>query len=79
MLKRDYEDGGMGILIGLVIIVAVIIFIVYLIMMFIGIIIGIAAGIGVLYGGGTAIANYASSFKENIIDSNKKNGGIVEA
>lgn len=78
MLKRDYDDGGMGILIGLVIILAVIIFIVYVLVMLAGIIAATAAGIGVLYGGGTAIANYASSFKENIIDSNKK-GGIVEA
>ena len=43
-----------------------------------GIIVSVAAGIGVLYGGGTAIANYASSFKENIIDSNK-NPGIMAA
>ncbi len=69
MFKRDSDSGA---LIGLVIVFAVIVFIIYMIVILAGIIISVAAGIGVLYGGGTAIANYASSFKENIIDSNKK-------
>ena len=32
---------------------------------------GIAGAGGLAWGGGTAIANYAKSFKENMIDSNK--------
>ena len=32
---------------------------------------GAASAGGVLWGGGTAILNYGSSFKENMIDSNR--------
>lgn len=35
-------------------------------------VIGIAAILGGIYGGGYAIRNYALSFKENVIDSNRK-------
>ncbi len=72
MFKRDSYD-GYGALIGIVIVFAIIAFIIYMIVLLAGIIISVAAGIGVLYGGGTAIVNYASSFKENMIDSNRKN------
>ena len=74
MFKRD----GEGAIIGFCIVLAIIAFIIYLMVILAGIIVSVAAGIGVLYGGGTAIANYASSFKENIIDSNK-NPGIMAA
>ncbi len=77
MFKRDGEEAA-GALIGIAIVIAIIAFIVYVMVMIAGIILAVAAGIGVLYGGGTAIANYASSFKENIIDSNQ-NGGIMAA
>ena len=73
MFKRDGEEAA-GALIGIAIVIAVIIFIVYVMVMIAGIILAIAAALGVLYGGGTAIANYASSFKENIIDSNRNDG-----
>ena len=73
MFKRDGEEAA-GALIGIAIVIAVIMFIVYVMVMIAGIILAIAAGLGVLYGGGTAIANYASSFKENIIDSNRNDG-----
>ncbi len=76
MFKRDVGDEAYGALIGLAIVVAVVIFIVYVMVMIAGILIMVAAGLGVIYGGGTAVVNYVSSFKENIIDSNKK-GMIV--
>ncbi len=74
MFKRD----GEGAIVGFCIVLAIIAFIIYVMVILAGIIASVAAGIGVLYGGGTAIANYASSFKENIIDSNK-NPGIMAA
>lgn len=77
MFKRDAGDEAMGALIGIGIVIAIIIFIVYVMVLIAGIIAAVAGGIGVLYGGGTAIVNYASSFKENIIDSNKKNAMIA--
>lgn len=73
MFKRD----GEGAIIGFCIVLAIIAFIIYLMVILAGIIVSVAAGIGVLYGGGTAIANYAASFKENIIDSNKNPGIMV--
>ena len=72
MFKRD--DDGAGVLIGIAIVIAIIAFIVYMIVMIASIILAVAAGIGILYGGGTAIVNYASSFKENVIDSNRNDG-----
>ena len=72
MFKRDGEE-----LIGLVIVLAIIAFVVYIIVLLAGIIASVAAGIGVIYGGGTAIINYASSFKENMIESNRKNSVIA--
>ena len=63
-------DDDIGGLIGLVFVIAIVIFIIYCIIM-IASAIAVAAGAGgVLWGGGTAIVNYAKSFKENMIDSN---------
>lgn len=68
MFKRD----GEGYIIGLIVIIAVVALIIYLLVYLAGIIIAIASGIGIIYGGGTAIVNYFLSFKENIVDSNRK-------
>lgn len=68
MFKRD----GEGYLIGFILLIVVVGFIIYLLVYLAGIIIAVASGIGILYGGGMAIVNYFLSFKEHIIDSNKK-------
>ena len=62
------HDGGFIIAI---LIIAFMGFIVYCLFMLATIFVGVAAG-GTLFGGGAAIKNYALSFKENIIDSNRK-------
>lgn len=67
MFKRDGEDAIIGLVIGL----AIIAFIVYVIVILASIIAGVAAAGGTIFGGGSAIKNYFSSFKENIIDSNR--------
>lgn len=67
MFKHDGEDA----IIGIIIVFAVICFIVYLLILLATIIVGVAAASGTLYGGGYAITNYALSFKENVIDSNR--------
>lgn len=67
MFKTD-DDGA---LIGLVIGLAIIVFIVYIVCLLAMAIAGIAAAGGTLYGGGTALGNYFSSFKENMVDSNR--------
>lgn len=59
-----------GGLIAVVLAIAAIIFVVYVIVMIASVLAAIAGGAGVLWGGGTAIANYGKSFKENMIDSN---------
>lgn len=64
-------DDDLGAIIGFVIILGVIAFIIYCIVILAGIIASIAGAGGVLWGGGTAIANYGKSFKENMIDSNR--------
>lgn len=56
---------------GLIIVLAVIALIVYIVCLLAVLIAGIATVGGTLYGGGTAIGNYFSSFKENMIDSNR--------
>ena len=68
MFKHD----GEGELIGFVIVLGIIAFIIYVLVMAAAFIGGVAAAGGTIYGGGSAIANYAKSFKENVIDSNKK-------
>lgn len=68
MFKHD----GEGELIGLAIAIGIICFIIYCIVILAAVIAGVAAAGGTLFGGGAAIRNYALSFKENVIDSNKK-------
>ena len=63
------DDAG-GI-IGAIIVLAIIAFIIYCIVMIESILAGIAGAGGLAWGGGTAIANYSKSFKENMIDSNR--------
>jgi uncharacterized membrane protein len=66
MFKHD-DDVAAGLIVVLVVICTIVAIIV-----FIASVILIVAGIvGVCLGGGTAIYNYCSSFKENVIDSNK--------
>lgn len=67
MFKHDGEDVIIGLVIGIVIIGII----VYVLVLLATIIAGVAAAGGTLYGGGYAIKNYVSSFKENVIDSNK--------
>lgn len=64
------KDGG-GFIIA-ILIIAFMGFIVYCLFMLATIFAGVAAAGGTLFGGGAAIKNYALSFKENIIDSNRK-------
>lgn len=68
MFKHDGEEAIVGIILALVAIAIV----VYLIVLLATIIIGAAAAGGTIYGGGYAIKNYVASFKENVVDSNKK-------
>ena len=63
------HDGGFIIAI---LIIAFMGFIVYCLFVLATIFAGVAAAGGTLFGGGAAIKNYALSFKENIIDSNRK-------
>lgn len=65
------DEDGIGALIGLAIILAVVAFVIYCIVMLAGIIASVAGAGGLLWGGGTAIANYGKSFKENMVDSNR--------
>lgn len=66
------DDGGcLGYIIMGVIAIAIIGFIIYIALMIASVLAGIAGAGGLAWGGGTAIANYAKSFKENMIDSNK--------
>lgn len=66
------DDGGcLGYIIVGVIAIAIIGFIIYIAAMIASVLAGIAGVGGLAWGGGTAIANYAKSFKENMIDSNK--------
>lgn len=67
MFKRDGEEAIVGLVIG----IAIICFIVYLLVLLASIIAGVAAAGGTLFGGCSAIKNYALSFKENVVDSNK--------
>lgn len=67
MFKRDGEEGIVGLIIALVVIA----FIIYITVILATVIAGVAAAGGTLFGGCSAIKNYAFSFKENVIDSNK--------
>ena len=64
-------DDDFGGIIGIVIVLAIVAFVVYCIVMIASILAGIAGAGGLAWGGGTAIANYGKSFKENMIDSNR--------
>ena len=67
MFKHDGEEVLVGLLFGLVIVCLI----VYVIVLLATIIASVAAVGGTFYGGGYAVKNYFSSFKENVIDSNK--------
>lgn len=69
MMKMDDDYGG---LIGIALVIGIVIFIVYCIILLAAAIAAVAAAGGTIYGGGTAVGNYFSSFKENIIDDNKR-------
>ena len=60
-----------GGIIALIFIIAAVVFVVYCIVMIASVLAAVAGVGGTLWGGGTAIANYCKSFKENMIDSNK--------
>lgn len=64
-------EDDIGGIIGLFIILAIAIFIIYCLVIMAGILVSIAGTGGAIWGGGTAIANYGKSFKENMIDSNR--------
>ena len=64
MSRRDDDTA----LIGL----AIILFIVYVAVWVATVVVNVAAVLGTVYGAGSAIKNYISSFKENVIDSNRK-------
>ena len=70
MLKHDDGDFIVG-LVGLMIGLCIIAFIIYVMVLLATVILGVAAAGGTVYGGGTAVKNYFSSFKENVIDSNR--------
>ena len=67
MFKHDGEDA----IVGLVMFFVIIAIIVYVIAILASIIAGMAAVGGTFFGGGSAVKNYCSSFKENVIDSNR--------
>ncbi len=66
-----FRNDGEGTLVMFIIGIAVIGFIIYVLVLLASVIAGIAAAGGTIYGGGYAIKNYVSSFKQNVIDSNK--------
>lgn len=68
MSRRDDDTALIGLVIGL----AIILFIVYVAVWVATVVVNVAAALGTVYGEGSAIKNYISSFKENVIDSNRK-------
>ena len=68
MSRRDDDTALIGLVIGL----AIILFIVYVAVWVATVVVNVAAALGSVYGAGSAIKNYISSFKENVIDSNRK-------
>lgn len=66
MFKHD-DDALAGLIVVLVVICAI----VAIVVLIASVILIVAGVVGVCLGGGTAIYNYCSFFKENIIDSNK--------
>ena len=69
--NREMDDDFGGI-VGLIIILVVLAVIIYCIVIMASILISVAGAGGLIWGGGTAIANYGRSFKENMIDSNRR-------
>lgn len=69
--------GCVGYIIVGIIAIAVIGFIVYIAAMIASALAAIAGAGGLAWGGGTAVANYAKSFKENMIDSNKATAWLL--
>lgn len=67
MDDSDFGGGLIVLAIGLVLIGIVI----YILVLAATAIVGAGAAAGTAYGGYKAIRNYASSFKENVIDSNR--------
>ena len=67
MFKRDGEEA----IVGLVVAFAIIAVVIYIVVLLATVIVSVAAAGGTLFGGCSAIKNYALSFKENVIDSNK--------
>lgn len=66
------SDSGLGGLIVLLLAIAAIAFVVYCVVMLASAIVAVAGVGGLAWGGGTALLNYGKSFKENMIDSNRK-------
>lgn len=65
-------DELIGWIAGIVLVIVAICFIIYILSL-VASIIAVCSGIGgALWGGGTAIRNYAKAFKDNMISSNKK-------
>ena len=62
------SDGGE--LLGIALVIAAAIFIIYIITIIATAVIAISAAGGAVWGGGRAIMNYGTSFKEYMIDSN---------
>ena len=69
LIGRDGE--ALGYLIGIIIVIVIV---VYIIMAIALVILGIGALIGAYY----SLTNYFASFKENVIDSNRRIPVIVE-
>lgn len=61
----------LGGVLAFIFIVMAVILVVYIIVLLTSVLVTVASGAGILWGGGTALANYGKSFKENMIDSNR--------
>lgn len=72
MFDYDGDGGFAGMLVGIALVLAVVAFVIYCIILLAAALAGLAAAGGTLYGGGAAVKNYILSFKENIIDSNRR-------
>lgn len=66
------SDSGLGSLIAILLVIAAVVFVVYCVVMLASAIAAVAGVGGLAWGGGTALMNYGKSFKENMIDSNRK-------
>ncbi len=64
----DDDGGALGAIVLIFILIAAVL---YVLVLLAGLIVSAGAVAGTAYGGFTAIRNYVSSFKENMIDSNK--------